>query len=181
MTNNEAHRDDITIEEEATAQFVRPGLAVGRIIPDFQLESADGGVISATDYRGKTNLVIVFFDAHSSSDLAMMAEIGRRYPEFIDNNAEVLGIASAPIKTFSQCVKALQSPFPLLADVRDEAKSAYRVTGPMLFVADRYGELKMQSSLTDDTLDEVVDKAISTLELVELECPECGVSTWSLE
>lgn len=181
MTNKEARKGDTTTQQESAAQSVVPGLAVGRIIPDFRLESADGRVISATNYKGKTNLVIIFFDPHSSSDLAMVAEVGRRYPEFLDNNAEVIGIACAPIKTFTQCVKALESPFPLLADVRDEVKNAYRVAGPMLFVTDRYGELRMQSSLTDDSLDEEIDKAISTLELIEMECPECGISTWSLE
>lgn len=181
MANDEAHRDDITIEEEATAQFIRSGLAVGRIIPDFRLESADGGVISASDYRGKRNLVIIFFDPYNSADLAMIAEVGRRYDEFVDNNAEVIGIASAPIKTFSQCVKALGTPFPLLADVHDDVRLTYRAAGPMLFVADRYGELRMKSSISDDTLDDVLDNAISTLELVEIECPECGVSTWPPE
>ncbi len=180
MRNDEAHRDDITIGNEATAQYVRPGLAVGHTIPDFRLESADGGIVSPMDYKAKKNLVIVFFNPRDSSDLAMIAEVGRRYAEFADNNAEVLAIASGPIKVFSECAKALRSPFALLADVRSEAQCAYCVAGAMLFVADRYGELKMQSDLGED-LDDVLDKAVSALELIEIECPECGVPTWPVE
>jgi peroxiredoxin len=180
MRNDEAHRDDITIETEATAQYVRPGLAVGHTIPEFRLESADGGVISPSDYKERKNLTIIFFNPCESSNLEMIAEIGRRYQEFADNNAEVLAIAAGPIKVFSECAKALRSPFALLADVREEAKCAYCVAGPMLFVADRYGELRMQSAIGDD-LDSVIDKALSELELIEIECPECGVSTWPVE
>jgi peroxiredoxin len=180
MRNDEAHRDDITIGEEATEQFVRPGLAVGRMVPEFRLESADGGVISPSDYKERKNLVIIFFNACDSRDLGVIAEVGRRYAEFADNNAEVLGIASGPISVFSECAKALRSPFPLLADVRSEAQCAYCVVGPMMFVADRYGELRMQSVI-DKNLDTALDEALSTLELVEMECPECGVSTWPVE
>jgi len=180
MRNDEAHKDDITIEEEAMAQYVRPGLALGHTVPDFRLQSADGGVVSPMDYKERKNLVIIFFNPCDSDNLEMIAEVGRRYPEFTEENAEVLGIAAGPINVFSECAKALHSPFPLLADVRDEARCAYCVAGPMIFVADRYGELKMQSAIGDN-LDVLLDEAVSTLELVEIECPECGVSTWPVE
>lgn len=180
MINDEAHRDDITIEEEATAQFVRPGLSVGHIIPDFRLETVDGRVISPTDYKERKNLVLIFFNDRDSGDLAVLSEVRRRYHEFADANAEVLAIASAPIAEFRVCSKSLQLPFPCLADVRKEAICAYCVSGPMLFVADRYGELKLQTDLTQG-VDEKLDEALSMLELVELECPECGVSTWPID
>lgn len=180
MRNNEAYRDDITIGEEATAQYVRPGLAVGHMVPDFRLESADGRVVSPMDYKEKKNLVIIFFNAQASDDLGVLAEVGRRYHEFADANAEVLAIAAGPLEEFRMCSKALHLPFPLLSDVRREATCAYCVAGPMVFVADRYGELKMQTDLTG-MVDEKLDEALSTLELMEIECPECGVSTWPIE
>ena len=180
MKNDEAHRNDITIGEEATEQFVRPGLVSGHTAPDFRLQSSDGGVVSPTDYKEKNNIVIIFFNPVDSSDLEIVAELKRRYPEFVEENAEVLGVASGPIGVFSECAKALQLPFPLLADVMDETKNAYHVIGPTIFVADRYGELKMQNVIAGN-LDAVLDEVISTLELIEIECPECGVSTWPVE
>lgn len=178
--NDEAHRDDITIEEEAMAQFVRPGLAIGHTIPDFKLQTADGKVISPIDYKEKKNLVVIFFDDRNSQDLAMLSEIGRRYHEFTDANAEVLAIANAPIEEFKICSESLRLPFPCLADVRNEATCAYCVSGSMLFVADKFGELRMQSDLKDN-IDQKLDEALSTIELAELECPECGVRTWPME
>lgn len=181
MRNNNAHTDDITIGEESTAQYVRPGLTIGHMIPDFRLQSASHTEISPMDYKGRKNLVILFFDARSSADLAMLAEIGRRYQEFADDNAEVLAVAAEPLEEFDSCASSLHLQFPLLSDVRREATCAYCVLGTMIFVADRFGELKMQSELTEANLGETLDKALSALDLIELECPECGVSTWPME
>lgn len=161
-------------------QFVRPGLSIGHLIPDFRLETADGRIVSPADYKERKNLVVIFFNDRDSNDLALISEVRRRYHEFADANAEVLAIAAAPISEFRVCSKALDLPFPCLADVRKEATCAYCVSGPMLFVADRFGELKMQADLKGN-VDEILNRALAELELAELECPECGVSTWPLE
>ncbi len=181
MRNDNAHTDDITIGEESTAQYVRPGLTIGHMIPDFRLQSTRHTDISPMDFKGRKNLVILFFDARSGADMAILAEISRRYHEFADDNAEVLAIAADPLEEFESCANSLHIQFPLLSDVRREATCAYCVLGMMVFVADRFGELKMQSELTEANLDDTLDKALSALDLIELECPECGVSTWPVE
>ena len=181
MQTNDAHTDDITIGEEAMAQFVRPGLKVGHIIPGFKLNSAQNAEISPVDYKGRKNLVIIFADLRSGSDLEMLAEVGRRYHEFADDNAEVLAIATGSKEEFDVCAKTLRLQFPLLSDAGRETTCSYCVAGTMIFVTDKFGELKMLSGLTESNLDEKLDAARSTLELIELECPECGVSTWPVE
>lgn len=180
MMNDEAHRDDITIEAEATAQYVRPGLAINRMVPDFMLETVEGRTISPLDFKERKNLVIIFFNPRSSEDLSVLAELRRRYHEFADSNAEVLAIASGSTDELCETTTALRLQFPILADVRMEATCAYCVAGTTMFVADKYGELKMQSDLTKN-VDETLDEALSTIELAELECPECGVSTWPID
>lgn len=177
MKEQNAHTDDITIGKEATEQEVRPQLQLGHMIPDFRLESTDGRVISPMDYKERKNLVVIFFNPRSRCELEALALVRQRYHEITDENAEVLAIASGPMEELKTCVTALQPPFPLLNDTREEATCAYRVTEAELFVADRFGELKMLGPLCDD-LDKVLDQVISTLGLIELECPECGVSSW---
>ncbi|NLN79017.1 MAG: redoxin domain-containing protein [Armatimonadetes bacterium] len=181
QNNNEAHRDDITIGEESTAQYVRPALKTGHTIPDFRLMSVEGAAISPTDYKGRKNLVIIFFDAHSSSDLVMLSLVGRRYQEIADDNAEVLAISVGPIDELQTCAADFHFQFPLLSDMHSQAACSYCVVGSMIFVADKFGELKMQSDISEANIDEKLDKALSALELIELECPECGVSTWPVE
>ena len=177
MRNEEGYRDDITIEEEATEQEVRSKLEIGHIIPDFRLQTVDGRVISPTDYKEKKNLVVLFFDPRNSCDWEMLAEVKRRYPEFADNNAEVLGIASGPMEEMEDCVATLKLPFPLLHDARAEATCAYCATLSSVFVADRYGELRFQGSICE-AVDETLGEVVSTLELIEIECPECGAPSW---
>ena len=177
MRNNDAHVDDITIEEDAMEQEVRPKLELNHLVPDFKLESVDGKRVSPTDYKERKSLVILFFNPRNSCDLEMLAEVRHRYEEFADSNAEVLAIASGPMEEVKDCMNALNLPFPLLHDANKEAICAYCVTESMVFVADKYGELKMQGSLCG-AIDETLDQVASALELIELECPECGVPTW---
>ena len=158
MKNNEANVDDITIEIEAMEQEVRPKLAIGHLVPDFRLQSVDGKTISPSDFKERKNLVILFFNPEISCDWEMLAEVKRRYHEFADSNAEVLAIASGPIEELKDCMSTLKLPFPLLNDTHKEAICAYCVAASTVFVADKYGELKMQGSMCgaiDETLDQV--------------------------
>lgn len=177
METNEARVDDITIEEDAMEQEVRAKLELNHLVPNFQLETVDGKRISPTDFKERKNLVILFFNPRNSCDLEMMAEVRHRYEEFADANAEVLAIASGPMEEVKDCMTALKLPFPLLHDAHNEAVCAYCVAESSVFVADKYGELKMQGSLCG-AVDETLDQVVSALELIELECPECGVPTW---
>lgn len=178
MKDTYERTDDITIEEEATEQEVRPRLEVGHIVPEFRLRTVDGSTVQATDYKEKKSLVLLFFDIHNSSDWAMLAEIKRRYPEIADANAEVLAISTGPIEELKDCVDSMKLPFPLLCDCDRETACTYCVSQAMIFAADRYGELKLQEAVSEDNIDSVMNSVVSTLELAELECPECGVSTW---
>ncbi len=38
----------------------------------------------------------------------------------------------------------------------------------------------MFSEITSDKIEAVIESALSTLDLAELECPECGAPTWSI-
>lgn len=177
----EAHRDDITIGEEAMEQVVRPGLQIGHLVPDFRLETVTGEVVSPADFKERKNLVILFFNPRDSRDLEVLVELRQRYNEITDANAEVLAIASGPLNEFRMCSKYLNLPYNLLSDVRKEAVCSYCVQGMMVFVADRYGELRLQKEIREDNVDAVLSDVESTLGLIEIECPECTVSSWPME
>lgn len=171
------HTDDITIEEEAMEQVVRPKLQVGYMIPDFKLQTTDGREVSPLDYKEKTNLVIIFFNPKNGCEVDSLKLVKDRYNEIVDNNAEVLAIASGPMDELKEYVQQFQPPFPMLSDERQQATCAYCVTEAEVFVADKYGELEMVGPLCEKT-EEVINQIVSTIEMVELECPECGVSSW---
>jgi len=170
--------DYITIEEEAMEQEVRTKLEIGHITPEFNLRTVDGRTIQPTDYKQRKNLLLFFFDVRSSDDWEMLAELKQRYDKIAENNAEVLAISAGPLEELQDCVDSMDLPFPILCDCDRETACKYCVVGPAIFVADKYGELKYVSDVSTYTIDDVLNRAMSVLELEEMECPECGVSTW---
>jgi len=163
------------LEQEAGAE-----IEIGHLIPEFKLLTPDGKVIDPTDFKQKKNLVIYFVDVHNSTSWEMLAMLRQRYHEFKEANAEVLAISPGSMEELHDCVSSMSLPFPVLCDSNGDVTSAYSVTKPTLFVADRYGELKTFSEVTSENIETVIESALSTLDLVELECPECGVPTWSI-
>ena len=153
---------------------------LNQLAPGFSLESTDDQTISPWDYKGKKGLVMLFFDPRDSRDLAVLSEIRRRYREITDASAEVLAIASGPKVELMECAEGMDLPFPLLSDADNDARSRYGVSATSVFVTDRFGELKMDLEVPED-LDAALDAVISTLELADLECPECSVAVWPEE
>ncbi len=151
--------------------------AHGSLIPTFDLISIGGKKYSPWDYKEKQGLVIVFFDPAKSSDLEALSEINSRYHEITDENAEVLAVGSGPGEQLNECITCMNFKFPILSDVNGEAAVVYGATESMIYVADKFGELKLQAPVSGD-LDATLVKVIDVLDLTELECPECGVSTW---
>ncbi len=177
---DESREPPVTIEEEAMEQKVRSKPKINHLVPTFMLQSVKGDIISPWQYKEKKNLVMLFFDPRSSSDLAILAEFKRRYHDIADDNGEVLAIATGPPEELKECVASMDFPFPLLSDSDDRVREEYGVSGPTIFVADKFGELKMQSAIGDD-VDSIINAALSVLDLIELECPECGVASWPQE
>jgi hypothetical protein len=67
--------------------------AKGQLIRDFTLTSTLGQPISLSDYRGRSNLVLVFAaGGDGSPDLKILAEIAADYARFLDEQTQVLAI-----------------------------------------------------------------------------------------
>jgi len=173
-----ANAREITAEE--LEQEFGAAIEIGHLIPEFKLLTTNGQVIDPIDFKQKKNLVIYFFDVHNSTSWEMLAMLRQRYHEFKEVNTEVLAISPGSMEELQDCVSSMNLPFPILCDSNGDVASAYSVTKPTLFVADRYGELKTFSEVTSENIETVIESALSTLDLVELECPECGVPTWSI-
>jgi len=74
----------------ANAPQARP--AKGQLIRDFTLTSTLGQPISLSDYRGRSNLVLVFAaGGDGSPDLKILAEIAADYARFLDEQTQGAG------------------------------------------------------------------------------------------
>lgn len=151
--------------------------SIGKLIPPFSLRSIDDKTISPWDYKEKMGLLIVFFNIYDQTDLEALMEINRRYHEIADENAEVIAISPSSIEEIKECSADFNFMFPVLSDPMGKVACAYNAAESMIYAADKFGELKFMARLTDN-IDDALSDAINALDLSELECPECGVSTW---
>src|SRR5207253_5408241 len=62
----------------------------GQLIRDFTLTSTLGQPISLSDYRGRSNLVLIFVgDGDNSPNLKMLTEITADHDRFLDEQTQV--------------------------------------------------------------------------------------------
>ena len=92
-------------------------IKVGEKAPDFTLNDQSGNAVTLSSYRGKRNVVLVFYPLSFTSVCSVqMPAYSKERGRFEDYDAEVLGISvdSAPVhKAFAESVGV---EYPLLAD-----------------------------------------------------------------
>jgi len=122
---------------------------VGQTAPDFKLKGPGGQFISLSEYRGKKNVVLVFFPlAFSPVCTHQLPELEKEMPRLRALEAEALGISVDSHYANEAYAKKLQLSFPLLGDFRREVSAAYGVLNPetlfsnrTLFVIDKQGTI----------------------------------------
>jgi len=148
------------------------------MLPGFRLQSIKGNAISPADYRAKKNLALLFFDAACISCRDILDDFARRYDDYQDAVSEVLVIGKGSMDEVLRAVADKDLPFPVLVDTSGEVLNRFADTTPAVIVADRFGEIRIMMS-GDDIDASVQDRILDRLNLIELECPECGVPTWT--
>jgi len=163
--------------EFAMEQTIAPIAEVGRLAPAFSLTDAAGRTVSLWGFKDRKNLRMVFFAPDGASDRQLLNRIKRDYAKIRAENAEVLAVGRGSAADVAGVAKDLELPYIVLADPTGGIHRLYGAAGPTTFLADRFGEIVLRLDSTGD-LDEWMDKLLTRLGLIELQCPECGVPTW---
>ena len=127
-------------------------LDVGQEAPEFKLKGPGGQFVTLSEYRGRKNVVLVFFPlAFSPVCSHQLPAIERDLHRFRALDAEVLGISVDSHYANEAFARQLRVSFPLLSDFRREAMTAYGVLMPeslysarAVFVVDRQGRIAYQ-------------------------------------
>jgi peroxiredoxin (alkyl hydroperoxide reductase subunit C) len=83
-------------------------ISVGDEAPDFALKGPDGELVKLSDYRGKKNVVIVFFPLAFSGICTMqLTGIGSHEAQYAGSDAQVLGISVDSHHTQAAFAKSL--------------------------------------------------------------------------
>jgi thiol-disulfide isomerase/thioredoxin len=120
----------------------RPAPKVGQPVPDFQLSSLDGRLVSLADFKGRP-LVINFWATWCAPCKAEMPLIEQYYDRYAPELA-VVGINSGEGRALAQkFVAENEIGFPILLDEGGGAAATYLVRGfPATFFIDASGVLQ---------------------------------------
>ena len=102
----------------------------GKQAPEFELKDQHGQKVRLSDFRGRQNVVLVFYPfAFSSICTGELCEIRDHLDLFSSDKVQVVGISCDPMYTLRAFAEAEGYDFPLLSDFwpHGEASRAYGV------------------------------------------------------
>jgi peroxiredoxin len=145
------------------------------LLPVFELESTEGEKFSPQQFKEKENLVVVLFDTQCIDCVNFLKELADNYQDYKDEETEILAIGMGTMDELKKIKHDNHLPYPLLFDKDAHIIGTYAESSPAVYVTDRFGEIRYASYEHFPEQQDVLNQ----LGLVELECPECGVPTWS--
>lgn len=129
-------------------------LEVGSPAPDFALPDQNGETVRLSDFRGESNVVLVFYPfAFSGICTGELCEIRDNISIFADDDVQVIGVSCDPKWSLKAFAEAEKYDFPLLSDFWPHGKVAqeYGVFNDQIgfsirgsFLVDREGILRWQ-------------------------------------
>lgn len=149
-------------------------IEVGQDAPDFNLKGPGGQFVTLSEYRGKKNVVLVFFPlAFSPVCSHQLPSIEKLIDRFRGLDAEVFGISVDSHYANEAFARHLGLRFPLLSDFTHEASKTYGMflperlySGRAVFVVDRQGRIAYKDispTLGDVPSNEAVLQALAAL------------------
>jgi peroxiredoxin Q/BCP len=104
-------------------------LEEGTIAPDFALESAGGGSVTLSAYRGKT-VVLYFYPKDDTPGCTTEAcNFRDDYSDILAAGAVVLGVSPDSVKSHDKFAGKYELPFPLLSDPDHQVAEMYGAWG----------------------------------------------------
>jgi peroxiredoxin len=92
-------------------------VAVGQEAPDFALEDQHGEVVRLSDFRGRANVLVVFYPfAFSGICSGELRELRDGLPGFEADGVQVIGVSCDPMFSLRAWAEAEGFDFPLLSD-----------------------------------------------------------------
>ena len=125
-------------------------IETGSILPEFELLDQNGQLFKLQDHLGKKNLVIYFYPKDETLGCTREACSFRdTFSDFIDFDAEVIGISDDGIESHRKFAKHHGLPFTLLSDPDGKVRNLFGVPrgffglapGRTTYIADKKGEI----------------------------------------
>lgn len=115
-----------------------PVPAVGSPAPDFALHSTNGEVVTLSQFKGKSNVLLAFFPlAFTSTCTAEMCAFTDDYTAFVDKGVVVLPIGVDAVPSLKAFKAHYDMSVDLLSDFKREASRAYGTLMESTFFSNR--------------------------------------------
>jgi peroxiredoxin len=155
----------------------------GQRFPDLELATTFGHSLRISDYRGRSNLVLLFTDDQAATK-QLLSEVATFYEQFKGQEAEIIAVAQLSKDECDKLGEQLKLPFPLLSD---EDGHLHREIGASnqsghvsaaAYVTDRYAEVFAVYRTRDGQLLPEIAEIINWLQFINIQCPECEPPEW---
>lgn len=154
---------------------------IGYRLRDFMLRNSAGAEVRLSDYRGRSNLILIFGTLSAQRSI-VIGDLAAQYQSIREEQAEVLLISPTLVE---EPQRPAQLPFPVLMDPGRQFYTEYGlqpnrdlISG--IFIADRFGELAA-SYVGSETANATPASILKWLEFINSQCPECEPPEWPLE
>ena len=108
-------------------------LRVGDEAPSFSLEDHNGHPVTLSAFRGKKNVVLVFYPRDNTPGCTkQLCAIRDQFDLFADSETVVFGINPQGSGSHSEFIDKHSFPFPLLVDHEKTVVSAYGCRGTLM-------------------------------------------------
>ena len=157
--------------------------AKGALIRDFQLTSTEGKSILLSEYRGRSNMVLVLA-GESEGVVGFLSVLQEYQAELAGNEARVLVIFAGSEQHASDLKQSLHMTFEVFADKDGHvhrllgAKDAAGDIFPAVFITDRFGEVFAAYSVAHDKHLPGLEEVLAWIDLINRQCPECAPPEW---
>lgn len=101
-------------------------LAVGDRAPTFTLKTQDGKIVSLADFKGKKNVVLIFYPGDMTPGCTMqLCAVRDDWSKFAQRDTVVFGVNHADAASHKSFTKKYTLPFPLLVDEGKRVSAKY--------------------------------------------------------
>ena len=157
----------------------------GHLIGDFTLPSTGGKPVSPYDYRGRSNLVLIFAgDVGQANVQAYLSGLAQRSVEIRDQSAEVLLVLACPRQQAEKIRNQEKLPFLVLTDEDMQIHGVVGAIGAQgtattaIYLTDRFLEVFAAWRTAEGNSLPDPSEVLSWLEYVNSQCPECAQAEW---
>lgn len=138
------------------------GINKGDIAPDFILETLSGEKHSLSDYKGKQNVLLVFWASWCPPCMREIPDLIEIENKYSDKGLKILAVnvtTSDRLSKVKSTIKQKKINYTVLLDQTGEIATTYQVRGiPTNIIVDKEGVIKYRSYAIPHDIEEYISK-----------------------